>query len=277
VSVKTKYLDFGLKLATYNIMSSTQSAAADYGSTKTRAANVATAMKDRGVTVFGVQEMESDQFKTLKDKLGSSWSYYPKSYDSSGGLSQRTIFWKNTVYKLASSGRANYPIADTAKGGMPWVKLTHLNSGLQFIVYNHHDVAKNGTAFSGYNDAGGALKREAAAKAIVSSIKQVNTSKLPVFVLGGFNSRFYLRSQDAAYNGNRNRLPYCILTKSNSLQNTYDTNRGVSGQCPTKTGGDVDHIYANLSRTKISGWSQPSVAHASDHNPIIVNATIRRY
>ncbi|MBP9852539.1 hypothetical protein KBC77_00985 [Candidatus Saccharibacteria bacterium] len=100
----------------------------------------------------------------------------------------------------------------------------------------------------GGSDAGGAEKRERAAK-IVSDWAKAKTKKYPVVVVGDMNSSSVIASNDTAIKI-RGRLPYCIFTQKRPdgqplLRLVSDIVQDRKGSCPSKDFGTIDHIYVS--------------------------------
>lgn len=253
--------------------------------------------------VVGVQEMERDQFIQIGQGLSGvdpkykdeklkydrhpvvvDADYLTKNIDDY----QRTIYWRRDLFAKVTSGRITYPTNDGTNIGVsrpsyaPWVQLRILATGETFFVLNHHAAV---TTQNKYRSPSSALFREQTAKIVSAWAASVQKEQhRPVVILGDFNSTFVLRTtppvdDDAAYKGDRSRLPYCVMTASGVLRNAEDAAAGKTGMCPTLTGSAVDHLYVTndlhveaLVRThRLDPTKSPAsdaLSHASDHSPV---------
>lgn len=275
--------DDKIRIATYNILGSNHvDAGNQLGTVNERATRAAAIIKGNAgvaeVHIVGMQELRSDQYALFKEKM-PGYSTYPANNPS-----QKTIFWKTKRFTKLDSGKVDYPGYgdDNLDASSPalWVQLRDEQTGKRFFVLNHHAVAWNESPGS---DKGGAQKREKTAKIIAS---WVSKQTLPVVVLGDMNSATYIRdfgvnyfkrTKDDAIAGNRDRLPYCILTQNSNLRYSRDLARGITGKCPTKDDGLIDSIYLTKGDFTVTGWNRVTNAtakSASDHRPIIVGVII---
>ncbi|MBP9852542.1 MAG: hypothetical protein QG629_124 [Patescibacteria group bacterium] len=233
-----------------------------------------------GFDVFGVQELGRTQFVIFDRKL-PDYSHYPAAMEN---YSKRTIYWKKTRFILVDAGYVEYPwygdARGQARGRAMWVKLKDRKTSGVFYVLNHHPVAWNKDR--GW-DRGGAQKREATAKIVSSWVKRTRkASKLPVFVIGDFNSEFQLRSlNDRAYSGNRKRLPYCTLTDQPMLH-VLDARDNKKGKCPRDTKNSenfsIDHIFVTHGAKVINAVAMKRhttlLKTASDHAPVFADVVV---
>lgn len=268
-----------VRVETYNVLSSdfTRLGNKIGGSVNQRMNRVTDVIKtsDDGkrAHVVGMQEVAPKQFRMLHDKL-PGYSSFP-----AGPTNTRPIFWHGPTFKLMDSGYISYPWYNSVgvRDGTtaPWVRLKHRATGKQLYILNHHAVAYNNVRGS---DKGGALKRERTAEIVLKWANKKAKDGRRVIITGDFNSSFILRNKqnydkvkDEALNKNRNRLPYCIMTSTGRLTNTYDGALGRSGQCPSKYRDVmyVDHIYVSK-KLKTQSWVQlvdDRTSRASDHFP----------
>lgn len=274
-----------IRLATYNILGSSHKRAGAKigGSVKDRAERATKVIKGKaGVKAFdivGVQEMRPDQYRMF-NKMLPGYNKYPKK------SSQRTIYFVASRFQLLKGGSVGYPsygdIGLNPGRTAPWVLLKDKKSGKDFYVINAHLPAFNLDA--GSDTKGGALKRERGAKILHDWAKNRYAEGKPVFIIGDFNSGYQIglngrnglpSDRDVALNGDRSRLPYCILTQNTFLQNTYDVSENRNAHCPIAEGGPIDHIYATPSSIRLLSWTDvPAnnsiIRKASDHRPVVI-------
>jgi len=234
------------KLMSINILGSNH-----LGNAQQRAQKTTALIRSKDVDIFGVQEMQPDQF-TIFDGLMTDFDSYPETFDEMtvGSAGKRTIYWNNTRYSMVGSGGTKVPwyqspsLNDRGET-FPWVKLQDTSTGQQFYVMNNHLVVNEREhADKKGLDPGGALKREKEAQLILEEAKKLNSDGTPVFLTGDFNSTGQLRNNDKAIAPDRNRLPYCILTSNDMLRNAKDMfESNGRGSCPSNDLG-IDQIYA---------------------------------
>ncbi|MDQ5963620.1 MAG: hypothetical protein QG629_703 [Patescibacteria group bacterium] len=303
-----------IRVLTYNVLGSNfpGTAAMIHGGSVVDRANRSTDLIKNQIDadVLGVQELQPDQYRMFAARL-PGYKRYPTTANY---MSDTTIFWKENRFRLKDTGSVAYPTYEDRglKSGKhsPWVKLEDNKTGKVFFVVNNHPVAWNKASGS---DEGGALKRERAAHIIHGwAVAKFRKSGKAVLAIGDFNSAFVIRSEnsgkfdvvkDDAYNGNRYRLPYCIITKS-VLANAYDLalpskrlpDNGLDNKfhCPSELGKNdgsptvhpnrkaplmrIDHIYATPSKVSILKFDRnlsEKAAHASDHWPTFVDFAIK--
>jgi endonuclease/exonuclease/phosphatase family metal-dependent hydrolase len=171
-----------------------------------------------------------------------------------------------------------------------WGRFKDKETGQYVSVLNLHYVAWNQTPGT---DPGGALKRlESARLSQEWAVKQQEAHpEDAVYVIGDLNSinnvlNFYNPSfdhqfKDRALRGDRNKIPYCVLTRRPSvLQDTRDMLEGRSGHCQNRRRGaayndTIDWIYTAPEYTHVVKWIRPEnkiTRHASDHLPLTVVA-----
>ena len=278
------------RIATYNILGSNHVNTGRLvgGSVNDRMKRVAAIVRGQGngprLDVVGMQEVMPDQYALLTSYL-PRYSSFPTT-----GNSQQRIFWLSSRLQAVETGWLAYPGYPSenldATSRSPWVKLQDRTTGSYFYLINQHAVAWNNKPGS---DKGGAAKRERTAQILRTWVADKKLTGLPVFAVGDFNSAFYIRvykknfdirKKDDIIEGQRSRLPYCILTSDNLLANAYDLEKGRTG-CPTKYSPALedllDHIYVTPENVQVKNWKQikrKKAVRASDHLPVYALVTI---
>lgn len=271
------------RIGTYNIKTSgqTDGPGDEMTPSENRTPIAAGIIKNNNFDVVGLQEPSDKQIRQFNAEL-PGYSYWPTIADNAplkAGL--LPVYWKTDMFTKTGGGYYGISWRDCADISMcnraPWVKLKHNTTGMEFYVLNLHMVDENPQDAS--DD--GARKREASSAEILRTIQSFPAGS-KVFVLGDFNSSWGLTNDDGSLDGNRNRIPYCILTTATTtLANTYDLKEGKEGRCPTQERDpgvhyQIDHIYATKD-TPISGYRQiinPQTRKASDHNPVYADVAI---
>ena len=270
-------------IATFNVRGSSHTAGDLPGAPgSVRIKGSADFVASKGFDVVGFQELQIDQRQGLMQTLGNSYSIWPDTADNIHHRVENSIIWKDAK-KLG--GQEGYELADKGIitgvykyfGGnpldLPWVKLRDINTQQEFIVLNTHDPA----------DARGpaCIWREANARQHLIQAKQWETDGLPVFITGDFNSTFTIRAgNDSCANGQRSNLPYCIITSTGDMFNSYDVFKKNTdkGPCPTDASSPVrdliDHVYVSkgVDVTRHEWMDAPKRAGYTDH--VVVAADI---
>lgn len=173
--------------------------------------------------------------------------------------------WRKSKFKATATGKTNIYYFDGAEIKTPWVKLQDKRTGKQFYVFNAHYPTSSGHNNDGRNSK---IYREKDAYIQLAEAEARLKSGLPVILTGDFNSSFIVRKGDFP---DRNRLVYCIFTANGDFRHAYDVRHGKTGQCPTQSGGGIDHIYVS-NQFSVTAWGRLNNADtkaASDHNPAV--------
>ncbi|MDB5170091.1 MAG: endonuclease [Candidatus Saccharibacteria bacterium] len=239
--------------------------------------------------ILGVQEMERDQWRMFNNFL-EGYNVVPK-----GHAEQNSIFYNSERFEPISDGTLRYPYySDPTVHGRHgvgvWARFKDKETGQILSILNAHYVAWNERPGT---DPGGAMKRLESAKLSQEWVieQQEKHPDDAVYVIGDLNSinnvlNFYNPSfdhqfKDRALQGDRNKIPYCILTKNpNKLQDTRDMLEGRQGHCENHNRGPayndtIDWIYTTPKYTHVVAWKRPEnkiTLHASDHLPLTVVA-----
>lgn len=263
-----------LLVATYNVLGSSHTS--DPGGLAPGTQRIERAYKlivSKGFTVVGLQELQRDQRKRLRELLGSEWGIWPKqpTYTDAGGAihADNSIIWDKSQVKLIEGSSLPMPEYFNGKRNIPLVELEHLASGQRFFVANTHDPTDSENAF----------KRYRAAKQHAADSERL-AAEQPTFFVGDYNSGFDLRyNENNTYQNDRNNLTWCVMTDSGTMRNAYDALKGRQGRCPEETSrergiGPVDHVYVSqdLTVTDSQVVLDRSLT-ASDHPVVYAEAT----
>lgn len=270
-----------MRVGTYNVKVPGQTDSPNDGwlDSSVRMPMIANIVKANGIQVVGFQEVEPSTFQLLSSNM-PEYDSYPKNAGSAVGKSwMDPIFWEKDKFTLVDKGEFNRsyrlcPGVELCEKAV-WVRLKD-NDGGEFYFMSLHMVNRNPYVGPNKSDDGGAEKREADAKNVVQIIKTQFDPGVPVFFVGDLNSSWKPSHDDGALNGDRNRVPYCILTENNVLVNSYDSADGKSGHCPSPNRPyEIDHIYStpDVSISKAGQIRNEETKVASDHDPIYADVS----
>lgn len=278
-----------LRIATFNVRGASHP---EKGSVDYRAKGGADFIKKSGFQVVGLQELQTNQGQrdAYVKYLGSNWDFWPgKNAQNTHHSVENSITWDTTYFTSVDSGiiTNGYHYFNNEKLFIPWVKLQDKSTGQEFIVESTHDPTDSGGNFD--------LIRSANAEQHLKDAQNWAKQGLPVFIVGDFNSTFYLRTSSGVKDDliTREQLPYCIMTKTGELLNAFDVFRKVGNpvgkNCPTEHtkeisklagqyGNLIDHVYITP-QVQISDqqWSdEPEKANPryTDHPVMWVDAVI---
>lgn len=272
-------------VATFNVLGNNHTARggnlAKWPSGIKRFARAMDVLKSNNIDVVGLQEFQKEQRKVFVKQDSNEWGIAPKKAVWENKFSENSIIWKLKTFKLIDSGKDEIKYFDGEKVDTPWVKLRHRATGKEVIVMNTHDPVTSREH--------GSNVAERIADAIIHRKDAARRSKdTPVILVGDFNSAFAVRRpKDGKLD--RNRLPYCILTATGHLANSYDVagNKAKAEYydepwtnvpaCPTKQGNVIDHVYVS-DEVMVNDWRRLKdmpERKISDHNPTITNVTVR--
>jgi endonuclease/exonuclease/phosphatase family metal-dependent hydrolase len=224
---------FSFRIGTLNILGSQHR-----GRGTKRAAALAHAIRDRGVDLVGMQEVQDDQLAVLKDRR-PGYRFWPGQSLGNQGV-RLQIAWRKSMFSLVDTGSITTTF-DHQQRPIPWVRLENRASGGQFYAIDVHNSPR---------DQEGA--RDSATAEQIRLIKRLRDTGKPVFILGDTNERTEFVCRVAARTG---------MVASNGASHSRDCNTG-SGPLKVDwvmgTGGRVD-----FSRHRVD-YGDP-IRHATDH------------
>lgn len=276
-------LSASMRVASYNVKVANQTNAGDGGkdgwmNSSKRMPIVGKVVRENKFDVIGFQEVEDVQFGQLKNAM-SGYSSHPEKYSDGPDLAGLVpIYWKSDAFSLVDKGYFSRSWLRCPGVSMctkaPWVLLKHNASGSEFYYLNTHFV--NRATGAGGSDPGGAEKREADSKQILEFLQQLKPDT-PVFFVGDLNSSWIPSHDDGALRGDRARVPYCILTSTNTLVHAQDTFENKKPACPpaapSKRPYEIDHIYTSpgVGIVKYKDIVNGDTRQASDHPPMFAD------
>lgn len=195
-------------------------------------------LQTNGTEIAGLQEFQKPQREYFLQEFGGTFDISPKTADYGGHLGENPIVWDKTRFDLVEEGvMPGLKYFDGSGLRVPWVKLRDVATSQEFFVLNTHDPARPENAKYRYENA-------------LQHVEYINSLKeggLPVFFTGDFNSGFSVRtSANTTYQNDANNLTYCILTKDETVKNTFDMQENRDVKCPNEGNeNSVDHIYVS--------------------------------
>lgn len=205
------------------------------------------ALRDRGATVVGLQEVHRPQARALATTYSGQWGMWPTR-----GSAQNRVIWNPATWRLTDARTVDIPYFGGHEVGMPLVQLTSRATGQVIWIWSVHNPASTrGNARAHRIEA---LRRQ------LATVESLRDSGLPVLIVGDFNDR-----RDGAESA------HCTLTPV--LSNAF----GAGGRSPcTPPPGDapIDHIFgANVQFASATVDRSTQTRGISDH-PLVV-ASIR--
>ncbi|GEP40698.1 hypothetical protein NPS01_43610 [Nocardioides psychrotolerans] len=233
---------FSFRIGTLNILGSQHK-----GRGKKRASALAHAIRDRGVDLVGMQEVQDDQLAVLKDRRPGYRIWPGQSLGNQGVRLQ--IAWRKSMFSLVDTGSITTTF-DHQQRPIPWVRLENRASGGQFYVIDVHNSPR---------DQEGA--RDSATAEQIELIKKLRGTGKPVFILGDTNEHTEFVCRVAAKTG---------LVASNGASHA-EARAGAprSGGCDTGSGPiKLDWVMGtprtvDFSRHRVD-YNAP-VRYATDH------------
>lgn len=244
-----------IKIGSYNIQ------ATGLGGTPRKAKKSLQLMIDRGVPVFGAQEVRQDQFDVMAP-IAEENGYGSKMVDPDG----RALFWDKSLLQLKRSGQY-----DTFKSGeikpMQWGEFS-AGGEKTFYIFNLHA-----------DPSSGALRQRNARDTLDAIERVVKDKASPVFIMGDMNgnsspgrrhvydifNRDYFLAEEKA----EKKIKFNCDTQ-HGKDNKNDCNRGQ--------GSHIDHIWASRGLgIKILSWENMADEETeilSDHSPIVITAKV---
>ncbi len=195
-------------------------------------------LQSNGTEIAGLQEFQNPQREYFLEEYGETYDISPKTADYDSHLGENPIIWDKARFDLVEEGvMPGLKYFDGSKLRVPWVKLKDVDTSQEFFVLNTHDPARPENAKYRYENA---LQH-------VAYINSLKEGGLPVFFTGDFNSGFSVRtSANTTHQNDPNNLTYCILTKDETVKNTFDMQENRDVKCPNEGNeNSVDHIYVS--------------------------------
>jgi endonuclease/exonuclease/phosphatase family metal-dependent hydrolase len=227
---------------------------------KSRLPSVKVYLRSRDYDFFGFQEVWGDQVQYVD--LRSSLPATHAMTKNATHIRKNAIAYRKTRFALEAQGF--FKVAGEASKYATWGRFRDLVSGKRLFVFNAHLSAHFANA------------RTEGARKLVSEIARINTTNLPVLLIGDMNSSDTAAPADVIKaHGFRNVRAFATV-KTNLSNNTHHGFRAT----PPRNGFHIDHVYvkggvakvqANVSRTDVE---KPLGQYTSDHFPLMGDVTL---
>lgn len=242
--------DTTFSVATFNILGS-QHTRGDptYLSGKKRARLTAGLVRDKGLDVIGLQEVQDDQLAVLRKRL-PDYKIWPGKKLGRGAV-RLQIAWRRDLFVPVSSGWLDTPF-DRAVRPMPWVELRHRRTQRRIFVIDTHNSPRGLEA-----------ERDAATDQQLALINQLRASRRAVLFLGDMNER---------------REIFCRVVSKTSLQAANGGSARSKRDCSMPQGFQVIDWIFGAGPLTFSGYQRfdgEDVARASDHQLIRAQVVLR--
>ncbi len=232
---------FSFRIGTLNVLGSQHK-----GGGRKRAGALARAIRDRGVDLVGMQEVQRDQLAVLQDRRPGYTIWPARSLGNQGVRLQ--IAWRDSMFALVDTGSITTTF-DHQRRPIPWVRLKNRASGGQFFAIDVHNSPR---------DQEGA--RDSATAKQIKLIKKLRSTGKPVFILGDTNEHTEFVCRVAAKTG---------MVASNGA--SHGASRGASRRRGCHTGSGplkVDWVMGTGSKVDFSkhrvDYNKP-IRYATDH------------
>ncbi|MDO9494210.1 MAG: endonuclease/exonuclease/phosphatase family protein, partial [Nocardioides sp.] len=173
---------FSFRIGTLNILGSQHR-----GRGTKRASALARAIRDRGVDLVGMQEVQDDQLAVLKDRRPGYRIWPGRSLGNQGVRLQ--IAWRKSMFSLVDTGHITTTF-DHQQRPIPWVRLENRASGGQFYAIDVHNSPRDQER-----------ARDSATSEQIALIRRLRDTGKPVFILGDTNEHTEFVCRVAAATG----------------------------------------------------------------------------
>jgi endonuclease/exonuclease/phosphatase family metal-dependent hydrolase len=219
----------------------------------TRAGYAAGLIAAHDVDIVGLQELQSDQMRTLTSRL-PGYGIFPGP-SMSWREAENSIMWRSDKWYPVQSSTIAIPYFRGSVRQMPYIRLRNAETGTDIWVANFHNPAN--TPRWGNN---ARWRAEATRRQIALANELQSRTKLPVVFTGDFNDR-------AEY--------FCPLVAQTALESP---NGGSSqnGFCSPPPAPQIDWIFATpeIKWTSYSVDRGPLVGRTSDHPMILATGRL---
>ncbi len=229
---------------------------------KSRVPSVRSYLRTTDYDLYGFQEVWGDtlQYVNIRNALPATHAIT----SAAAFIRRNAIAYRKSRFALEAQGHFKLP--GEASKYATWARFRELASGRRLLVLNAHLSAHE------------AVARANAARKIVSTLAGLNPGRLPVLLIGDFNSATTAAGAPAAIFRSAGYLDAKGLatTKANA---TYNSHHGFRAN-PPKDSRCIDKVLvrggtaqakANLSRTDVQ---KPLGEYSSDHFPVMADVTL---
>ncbi len=208
-------------------------------------------LRDEGVEVVGLQELERPQYAAFTRLAAGEYALWPGGDDPK--VLRNSIAWRTDTWTLVKTSRILLPYFHGKQIPMPVVLLRHNVTGQQAYFINFQNPA---------NTRGDATRWRAQGRALQSDLvnRLRDTTGLPVFWTGDLNDR---------------ERAFCDVTSRTELK-AANGGRNVGGRCTPPKQLAVDWIFgpAEATFTEVSFDRRPAIVRSTDHKLVLATATL---
>jgi len=124
-----------MRVGTFNIMGSIHTSGGD----ERRTARIAHQLQQREVGLVGLQEVQPDQLRVLRDRM-PRFRFSPGPQSEDQGF-QLQVAWRHQRFDLLDRGYVRTPFNDSRRR-TPWVRLRHEATGRRISVIDVHNPSQ---------------------------------------------------------------------------------------------------------------------------------------
>ena len=235
----------GFRVATFNVLGSSHTGPggdqhAGWSSGTERIVAAIDLLDARGVSVAGLQEFESPQYRVFHRRYAGRWAAW-----FAGGDSRNAVIWRTDTWKLVSARSFPIPYIN-GTDEMPVVLLRNLATGTQLYVVNVHNPSNMYGTF--------AHQRSQALRIESGVVDQLLVTETPLLLTGDFNAT---------------DEPVCTFTPR--LANAFGSSQG---RCGAQRGESIDHIFGGrLAFDDTRSDGTPKRERISDHDLVLTTVS----
>lgn len=231
------------RVATLNVLGSNHA-----GGGLSRAAREAALLRDRGVSLVGLQEVQRDQRSVFINNL-STMQMWPQ--DALGRDGYRVqIMWRTDRFDLVDSGGSSHTFNGIGSVPIPYVLLRDKKTGAQFWVIVTHN-SPNGLQ----------TQRNASAEIQIDLVNRLRASGHPVLLMGDMNEK----------------ATYFCKVATRAGMTAANGGSGAGGCQPPGGAQRIDWIFGTADSVDFSGYRQDGTTKTggmSDHYLIYADAML---
>ncbi|MBU2697727.1 endonuclease/exonuclease/phosphatase family protein [Pimelobacter sp. 30-1] len=231
------------RIATLNILGSNHA-----GNGLNRAAREAALLRDRGVSIVGLQEVQRDQRPVFMNNL-SAMQMWPQ--DALGRDGYRVqIMWRTDRFEMVDNGGSSHTFNGIGSVPIPYVLLRDKKTGARFWVIVTHNSPQGRQA-----------ERNASAEIQIDLVNQLRQTGHPVLLMGDLNEKT------------------TVFCKFATRAGMTSANGGSGGGGCNPPGGPqrIDWILGSADAIDFSGYVQDNTTVSqglSDHHMIYADAKV---
>ncbi len=167
---------FRFHVATFNVLGSQHTRGpGGYGPGTARARTTAALIQRKHIDVIGLQEVQRDQLRVLRNRL-DGYRIWPGTRLGNQGV-RLQIAYRRKQFRMVDHGTINTAF-DHQVRPIPWVKLRNRATGRTFFAVDIHNSPQGQEA-----------ERDRATAHEIDLIRRLRRSHLPVFVMGDMNEK----------------------------------------------------------------------------------------